>query len=88
MLGLFDVLARITELHHEAVLTHVGGLALLYEAHFLHLLVRVGFIRTFAGATGTVRDHHAAKPLRLVVKALGDAVVRGDFEVVLMRNDA
>ena len=83
-----DLITRVAELHHDAVLTHIGRFALLHEAHFLHLLVGVAGIRPFARAARTIRDHHAAEPLILVMKALGDAVIRGDFEVVLVGDNA
>ena len=85
---LLDLLARVAQLHHDAVLPHVGRLALLHQAHLLHLLVRVALIRPLARAASTVRHHHTAKPLLLVVKAFGDAVIRGDFQVILVGYNA
>ena len=84
----FDFFTWITELGHEAVFTDIGGFALFDQAHLLHLVISVFFIRPFARAAGAVRDDDTAEPFVLGFKALGDAMVGGDFQIVLMRNNA
>ena len=81
-------LTWIAELRHKTVLAHIGGLALLDQAHLLHLFVRVLFIRPFARTTGPVGDHDASEPFVATLEALRDAMVGGDLQVVLMGNDA
>jgi hypothetical protein len=82
------LLARVAELNLNAVLAHEGCFALLQKALLLHLLIGVARIGTFARAASSIGHDDTTEPLVLVVKTLRDAVIGGDFEIVLMRNNA
>jgi RNA polymerase sigma-70 factor (ECF subfamily) len=58
------------------------------QAHPLHLFIGEIGIGPFARTARSVGDHHTTKPLVAAVKALGDAVVGGNLQIVLMGNDA
>lgn len=84
----FHFFTRVTELGHKTVLAHVGCLPLLQEPYLLHLFVRVIRVVSFARTAGTICHDHSTEPLIFAVKALCDAVVGSDLEIILMRDDS
>jgi hypothetical protein len=78
----------VVQEEHRGKLAHVGGLLLLEPSHVDHLRVGVLLVFEVARTAAAVRHRDAGEPLVLLLKALKDAVVGHDFEVVLMGADA
>ena len=76
------------QLNLRRVLAHIRRFALFEQAHLLHLPVGVIAVDSGSGAAGAVGHHHPGKPLILQTKAFGDAVIRHDLDIVLVRRDA
>jgi hypothetical protein len=70
------------------VLADVGGLALLQHAHLLHVLIGEIAVDAGARAARPIGNDDSGEPLVLAAETFGDAVVRHDFDVVLVRGDA
>ena len=83
-----QIVAGITELHHDAVFPDERGLALLLLAHVLHLFVGVFLVGSLARAARAIGDDDAAEPLVVAAETIRDSVIRGDLQVVLVRDNA
>ncbi len=80
--------ARMRELKLNRVAPELRRLALLFAADRQHLFISEFEKCPRARRTGAIGRDHPAKGLARQVETIGDARMRHDLDVVLMRRDA